>query len=319
MAGSTTLCRCLAWTGVSASARYQSPHAFVDPLFRLLSHPTMDHPSMCGRSCYKIRVVGFGSMRSLRSGIAGMISALCTAHSLFAPEKAVAVPAQGTAVSVPFIGCKSDGQAGPSDAPEGKGISVRLSVRAAKELAYYRSSQSVSVLAPRGWYCFGTYGSGGDALFVSSQPIDTTNMFSTQSRFAGPAIVISHRFGDTSGRFDVAAIIARVFPAYKAFVTGAAEIFDLPASTFSFGPYPKDTLTYKSKAVVEYRTPAQADGLGTHSLLKKNDSPIDGVAILIGRTPDLLLLSVRLPRDLKGLTSAIVGQFERDAARFPSN
>ena len=42
--------------------------------------------------------------------------------------------------------------------------------------------------AQRGWYCFGYYGSGGDALFVSSQPIDATNVFSTQNRFAGPAI-----------------------------------------------------------------------------------------------------------------------------------
>jgi hypothetical protein len=82
-----------------------------------------------------------------------------------------------------------------------------------------------------------------------------------------------------------------------------------------FDPYPKGALTYRSNTVVEYRTPAQTDGLGTHSWLKKNGSPIEGVAILVGPTPDLLLLSVRLPTELNGLTSVIIRQFERDAER----
>ena len=106
--------------------------------------------------------------------------------------------------------------------------------------------------------------------------------------------------------------MAHVFPAYKGFVTDVTSMFD---QKFSFGPYPKDTLTCKSKAVVEYKTPAQTEGLGTHSWLKKNDSPIDGVAILTGQTPDLVLLSMRLPSDLTVLTPAIIRQVERDAAR----
>jgi hypothetical protein len=129
--------------------------------------------------------------------------------------------------------------------------------------------------------------------------------------FAGPAIELSDRDGGTSGRFDVAEIIARVFPTYKAFVTAVIE--SGPASSFTFGPYPKDALTYKSKTVVEYKTPAQTDGLGTHSSLTKNGSPIYGVAILVGQTPDLLLLSVRLPPDLTKLTPAVIHQVERDA------
>jgi hypothetical protein len=73
---------------------------------------------------------------------------------------------------------------------------------------------------------------------------------------------------------------------------------------------------YKSDRVVEYETPPQADGLGTQSWIKKTDGPIDGVAMLIGETPDLVLLSVRLPSELSSLTPAIVGQLERDAPRF---
>ena len=85
---------------------------------------------------------------------------------------------------------------------------------------------------------------------------------------------------------------------------------------FTFGPYPRDALTYKSKRVIEYKTPAQTDGLGTYnSSLTKNNSAIDGVAMLVGPTPGLLLLSVRLPPELNGLTSVIVHQAERDAER----
>jgi hypothetical protein len=200
------------------------------------------------------------------------------------------------------------------DAPKGKSRSVPITPKEAQQLAYYESTEETGVLAPRGWYCFWTYGSGGDTLFVSPKPIDTANIFSTdQSGFTGPAIEIARSFGDTSGRFAVAEIIARIFPAYKAFVTGVMKEFDPPASRFTFSPYPEDTLTYKSEKVVEYKTPAQADGLGTYWALKKNGGPIEGVAILVGQTPDLLRLSARLPPDLAGLTSVIVSQVERDA------
>lgn len=246
--------------------------------------------------------------------IGGMVLALCTQPSLLAQEKTTTASPQRTAVTVPFVGCASDGQVGPQEAPSGTSTSVKISVKAANQLAYYSAGQGVGVLAPRGWYCFGTNGSGGDALFVSPQPIDTANLFSAdRGGLSGPAIEISHRFGDTFGRFSVAEVIARVFPDYRAFVTSVMEGFDLP---ITFGPYPKDILTYKGKTLVEYTTPAQTEGLGTRFWLRKNGSPIDGAAILVGPTPDLLFLSVRLPADLAGLTSAIVGQAESDAARL---
>jgi len=218
----------------------------------------------------------------------------------------------GQGYSVPFIGCKSGGQPGPADAPKGASKSVAISQEEARGLAYYESGNGLGVLAPRGWYCFGIYGSGGDSLAVSPRPIDTIELFSTDWKgFAGPAIDISHRFGDTFGRFAVAEVIARVFPAYKAFAIRVMK--EGLQNPFAFGPYPSDTLIYKSNKAVEYKTPAQTEGLGTHSWLLKNAYPIEGVAMLIGKTPDLLLLSVRLPPELTELTSAIVGQVERDA------
>lgn len=73
-------------------------------------------------------------------------------------------------------------------------------------------------------------------------------------------------------------------------------------------------LTYKSKTGVEYKTPANTDGLGTQSKLKRNGDPVNGVAILTGPTPDLLFLAMRLPPDLAGLASAIMHEVEVDAA-----
>ena len=86
-----------------------------------------------------------------------------------------------------------------------------------------------------------------------------------------------------------------------------------------FGPYPKDALTYRNNRMVEYKIPAQTDGLGTHSWLKKSVSPIEGVAMLVGPTPDLLLVGEAPLLELVRLTSVIVHQFERDAERSDVN
>jgi hypothetical protein len=226
---------------------------------------------------------------------------LCAQASVHAQEIA--------AVSVPFVGCKSYGQVGPTEAPKGTSRPVPITAQEAQGLAYYRSAQGPAVLAPQGWYCLGISGSSGEGLNVSAQPIDG-------SALEGPAIEIFHSLGETLGRFEVAQLIARVFPDYKDFVSRTIKLFDFPAGRFTFGPYPNDVLTYKSNTIVEYNTPAQTEGLGTHSLLSKNANPIEGVAMLIGQvpeTPDLLLLSVRLPPELTGLTAAIVDEIERDA------
>ena len=251
--------------------------------------------------------MGRGLLRSYPCVIGGIIAVLCTPLLVLAQEKS----------TVPFIGCPSDGQLGPQEAPEGANPSVSVSAREAQRLAYYSSAQGISVLAPRGWYCFGMYGSGGVELLVSPQPIKPAadSVFPVRG-FSGPAIVLSYIAGDTSGRFIVAEMIARVFPSRRAFVTKAMELFDMPTGSIPFGPYPTDTLTYKSETVVEYKTPTDTEGLGTHSLLGKGDGPIYGAAILVGQTPDLLLLSARLPADLAELAPAIVRQVESEADRL---
>jgi hypothetical protein len=229
--------------------------------------------------------------------------------------------AQATS-SVPFVGCASDGQLGPRRAPHGKAKTLPLSPDVADQLAYYQAEEGSGVLAPRGWHCFGAYGSNGESLFVTPQAIDRKLVFSDKWKgFSGPVVQISEEFGGTSGRFGVAEIIARVFPAHKAFVSNVIAGGIETAADFPSGPYPKDKLHYRSKEVVEYETPPQNEGLGTRSRLQKNDNAIFGVAILSGPAEELSLslLSARLLQGSGALSRAIVEQVEREATANRQN
>jgi hypothetical protein len=220
-------------------------------------------------------------------------------------------------VVVPLVGCRSDGQTGPIDAPESGTLSVGISRTAGQNLAYYKAVSGVGVLAPRGWHCFRTYGSAVETLYVSAEAIDTSGSFSDPKSFNGPAIQLSYISGDGSGSISVAEIVARVFPAYRSQAVKVMNGFDVPERERMFGPYPKDMLTYRSKKIVEFKTPANAEGLGTR-LLPKSDSAIRGVAMLAGQAPDLLHLSVRLPAAMTRYASAIIKQLEFDAAHLKS-
>ncbi len=245
------------------------------------------------------------------------LSAQAVLHAQESDQASGALTAKGTvsAVDIPFVGCRSDTQTEPLAAPTGIAASVRVSLETAKLLAYYGSALDLGVIGPKGWYCLAINGSGGNFLFVSSQPIDAPKVFAPEFRgFEGSAIELSNRHSDQNGdRLDKAQIIARVFPAYRPNVKALLEGFDIPRDSYPFGPYPSDRLTYKSKNVVEYTTPAQREGLGTRSSLKQNSDPIEGVAILSREPPDVILLSVRLPHNLtKVLAPEIVRQVERE-------
>ncbi|MGA2571788.1 MAG: hypothetical protein ABSF23_14825 [Terracidiphilus sp.] len=237
------------------------------------------------------------------------------ARSGLAQVSPSAAGARKAVVTVPFVGCASDGQVGPVKAPTGKSKVVAIPAAVAQRLAYYRAEHSDGVLAPRGWHCFSTYGSSGANLFVSPDPIDAKMLFSRDWKgFAGQVIQISFSSGGTSGRFEVAKIVARVFPAYKALAENVIAEGLEPASDFPFSPCPKDKLTYRSKSVVEYETPANTEGLGTDSRLQMNASPIDGVAILTGEDTDLIQLSARLSNRDRDLIPIIIRQVESEEA-----
>ena len=66
------------------------------------------------------------------------------------------------------------------------------------------------------------------------------------------------------------------------------------------------SLIVQTDRLVQFQTPSRSEGLGTMSRLKANDDPIDGVAILEGKNPDLLMLRVRLPPEQRDLAPAII-------------
>lgn len=114
---------------------------------------------------------------------------------------------------------------------------------------------------------------------------------------------------------QLAPVIARAFPAHWDIARGWAKEMSVP---LQFGPYPNDKLNYMSEDLVEFETPAQTEGLGTELGLTKGDLPIHGVAMLTP-TPyeplNLLLLSVRLPKELSDLAPIIIQQVEHDAQK----
>jgi hypothetical protein len=249
--------------------------------------------------------------------LASLVFFVATAGSraAFAQATPAAKPAPSVAVTVPFVGCASDGQAGPQAAPSGESLAVAIPVAKAQRLAYYKAEYGPGALAPRGWNCFSSYGSDGSNLFVSPDSIDAKVLLSLDWKgFTGQVIEVSEMDGGTSGRFEVAKVVARVFPAYKTFAQNVIAEGLEPASDFPFGPYPGDKLTYRGKNIVEFDTPANAQGLGTDSRLQMNASPIDGVAIISGADTDLVQLSARIPANDADLIPAMVGQAEEEAA-----
>jgi hypothetical protein len=259
--------------------------------------------------------VANGDLEMIRSQHLRSLILIALSFSAYAPLSSQATRPPIHPSQVPFVGCKSDGQVGPLTAPVGKFKSVAIAPQLAQRLAYYQAQYGIGVLAPRGWYCFGTYGSSGQNLFVAPAPIASAELLSASWKgFTGPAIQLSGAIGDTSGRFEVAEVIARVFPAHKAFLQNVIAEGIEPAGSFPSSPYPDDQLTYKSSELVEYVTPANQEGLGTRSRLVKNDSPILGVAVLTGEELSLTQLSARLSPGMAGLKSAIVEQVELDTA-----
>ena len=227
----------------------------------------------------------------------------------------LSAPLRAHASTVPFVGCPADGQVGPAAAPRGHAPRFAVPEEAAAKLAWYQAKYAPGVLAPRGWHCFATYGSSGATLYVSPDPLDSKLVFSSGWKgFSGPAVAVSSMSGGTSGRFEVARKVARLFPDHMDFVRQVIAEGAEPASNFPAGPYPEDTLHYKTKTLVDFETPAHKQGLGTESRLQAGDQPIEGFVFLSMSPKDdayEISLEMRLPSDLSSLNPAIRDAMER--------
>ena len=254
-----------------------------------------------------------------RTGTLALILAAALAACGKSPSNASANVTLATSIPrsgiVPFVGCPQDGQSGPSPAPSGPPHQTQISADAAQRLAFYSGDGQRGVLAPRGWRCFGVYGSDGAQLYVTPDAIVSV-MADTWPAGAGPAIEVAWSAGDTSGRFTVAQAIMRMFPSHSAFAQGVIAEGAEPASQFPAGPFATDKLVRVSDTVVEYETPADAQGVGTtfSRLTASPSGPIGGAAALVGATPNLAFLAIRLTPDTQSLSRPIIQQFEIDSA-----
>ena len=114
--------------------------------------------------------------------------------------------------------------------------------------------------------------------------------------------------GENSGREQVAAVFARLFPFKRAFIRSVAEGHDTPPR-YARGPYPGDRTSRRGRTEVDYTTPPHRHGMGTYSsVLQPDADPVDGTALLaqVQGVNSVVLLNVRLPARLRRLGSTIL-------------
>ncbi|MEA3016697.1 MAG: hypothetical protein QOI38_1419 [Sphingomonadales bacterium] len=222
-----------------------------------------------------------------------------------------AVQAADPPVAVPFVGCASDGQTGPIAAPSSTPVPPISSAGNAAGLALYASSD-LAVLAPRGWHCFGLYGSNGSSLIVTPEPHGFDDLAHGEAPLRGPFVSIAMSYGGTSGRFAVAEAIARFFPDHMAFAQEVAAE-GMSSEPLPSGPYPNDRIRRRSATAVEFVTPGGREGSGIAFGIAVAPEPVHGAVVLIpGDEPDVITVRVRLPAGAHAAPTII----EEVAARF---
>ena len=213
-------------------------------------------------------------------------------------------------VPVPFVGCSGDGQGGPVEAPTSSNVHPMLADAEASRLAYY-AYVSLGVLAPRGWHCHASYGSGGVMLLVTPDAPGGRAPSRTAWKLRGPAVVLTFISAENSGRNQAAELAGPLFPAARRFVRGV----DANARLSGFRLHPasihKDRVRHRNSMVVGFVTPAGRDGLGTSGRLAPDPQPVMGVVTWLPQWNNgVLKLDVRLPPHLRTLTSSILDQAE---------
>jgi hypothetical protein len=207
--------------------------------------------------------------------------------------------------AVPFVGCLSDGQSGPRAAPS-PGVVPRVPPNAARRLAFYASAD-VAVLAPRGWNCFGLYGSGGSSLVVA--PGDLPELVGP-IEIGGPAVLIRRSWGGTSGRQKAAEAAARYFP-HRRGIIDHLRLAHLPVEEMPAGAHPADRVRTLDGETVAFTTPAGEQGQGTEWALVRSRRPVEGLVMLVAGeedVPDTVEVKARLPAGREALAGPILAE-----------
>lgn len=221
--------------------------------------------------------------------------------------------AQPGAGAVPFVGCPAEGMSGPAAAPRAPPHRPVLPGASASKLALY-AAEGMAVLAPRGWHCIEVYGSGGAFLLVTPEP-HTAEELQVFRPLKGPAVELVFLNGWTSGRFDVARVLARLFPSRRRFVRQVIAEGVESARAFPFGPYPTDQVVRWGRTEVEFVTPAGRTGMGTaEGRLAPDAEPVRGLATLAAED-GVTLLNVRLPPGLHALAPILLRATREARAR----
>ncbi len=249
--------------------------------------------------------------RQLRRGRLCAAVAAALAVAPFPP----AVPAWAAEPGspVPFVGYPGDGQGGPVAAPTSPSINLNLPEAETARLAYY-AHVSLGVLAPRGWHCRASYGSGGATLLVAPDLLADDPPSQAGMKLRGPAVVLRFTNAENSGRYEAAEIAGPLFPAAGPFVRSVEELADL--SGLRLHPVSQQAsiiIRFKSRGIAEYFEFGGIEGFGTAGPLEVDENPIHGAAIwLPDQNGSLLKLDVRLPPDLAigALSRTILDQME---------
>ena len=210
------------------------------------------------------------------------------------------------ASTVAFVGCPADGQQGPQQPPTGAAAAVELDPELAAHLAYYKGNYGPGVFAPAGWHCRTWYGSAG-AFTVVTPDVPPANGDLAQT-LSGPGVEVEQKSGGTSGRFEVAEVLARFFPdLMRDFIRQVRDEKLVKDSAFDVRPYPDDVLHPITENMIEFLTPAGRSGFGTEGLARSN-LPINGVVAIADPhgEPSLLVLRIRLPTRQDRLNATLV-------------
>lgn len=210
---------------------------------------------------------------------------------------------------IPLVACAQDGQADyipPPKLPPTTQVRLPDDGRAASLTFYSKEGHGrAGVIAPRGWSCMGSYGSSGDSLTVRPRSAKGDVW---KASYPGPHVTRSVAEGGTSGRFHVAEVAARLFPAGRPFAR-EVENEDPGTRKYATAPWPRDRLTPLRENLTAFETPGGGQGLGMQGDGPYAAQGIEGLVLFSpgdrdDGDPYLLQLDVRPDQEMADLYTA---------------